>query len=106
MPGTPPLSPRLLIPRITNPDASDPATHMNGIADRVDVAARKIETRVTTLPASPQDGDVIAYSTTAMSALGVVWRLRYRAAAPAGRRWEYIGGPEMYGQNTGSHSLN
>jgi hypothetical protein len=71
----------------------------------VDATTQKLVARVATLPASPQDGDVIEYATAAMAAKLVAWRLRYRASAPAGKRWEYLGGAEMYGENTGGHVL-
>lgn len=46
---------------------------------------------VTTLPASPADGDEVYYQTSAMATANIMWHLRYRAAAGT-YKWEYIGG--------------
>jgi hypothetical protein len=57
---------------------------------------------VTTLPASPVDGQEVYYqSTTAgtgggasnsMADAGAVWHLRYRAASSSAYKWEFVGG--------------
>ena len=47
-------------------------------------------TLVTSLPASPVDGQIIDY--VADSTNGVVWRFRYRAASSSAYKWEFIGG--------------
>lgn len=49
---------------------------------------------VTQLPVNAKDGDEVRF--LADSAAGVVWHLRYRAAAASNYRWEYIGGPPLY----------
>lgn len=48
---------------------------------------------VTTLPASPYNGQVIDYLADATK--GVVWRLRYRAASASAYKWEVVGGSEL-----------
>lgn len=47
---------------------------------------------VSTLPASPYDGQIVYYQTTAMAEGGVVWTLRYRAASSSAHKWEFVGG--------------
>lgn len=49
-----------------------------------------------TLPASGVDGQIANYQTSQMAGFGVVWQFRYRAAAPT-YKWEFVGGPSMYG---------
>jgi hypothetical protein len=60
---------------------------------------------VTTLPASPVDGQEVYYqSTTAgtgggatdtMATVGAVWHLRYRAASASAYKWEVVGASPM-----------
>lgn len=45
---------------------------------------------VSALPASPPDGTEVHY--LANAAAGVVWHLRYRAAATGAYKWEFVGG--------------
>jgi hypothetical protein len=52
---------------------------------------------VTSLPASPFDGQVIDFLADADN--GVIWRLRYRAASPSLYKWEWAGGDELYVPN-------
>lgn len=51
---------------------------------------------VSVLPASPYDGQVVAFQNAAMAALGIVWRLRYRAASASAYKWEFDGGSDFY----------
>lgn len=51
---------------------------------------------ISALPSSPFDGQVIAYQNAAMATLGVVWELRYRAAASGSYKWEFMGGGSLY----------
>ena len=46
---------------------------------------------VSALPGSPVDGQIIYYQNAAMAALGIVWPLRYRAAASGSYKWEAVG---------------
>jgi hypothetical protein len=48
---------------------------------------------VTSLPASPNDGDECYYLADATN--GVVWHLKYRAASASIYKWEYVGGAEL-----------
>lgn len=50
--------------------------------------------RVTTLPASPVDGQQCDY--VANPETGVIWRLRYRAASTSTHKWEFVGGADLY----------
>jgi len=55
---------------------------------------------VTTLPASPTDGDTIYYQTAAMATLGLVWTLRYRSGGGT-YKWEFVGGDPLYAKANG-----
>lgn len=48
--------------------------------------------RVTTLPSAPKDGDEVYFVADAPN--GVLWRLRFNAAA-TGYKWEYVGGSAL-----------
>jgi hypothetical protein len=48
---------------------------------------------VTSLPASPVDGDEVVY--TADGTNGVSWRLRYRSASASSYKWEFVGGASL-----------
>lgn len=48
---------------------------------------------VTSLPANPVDGQECYFLADATN--GVVWHLRYRAAAVGVYKWEYVGGPAL-----------
>ncbi len=48
---------------------------------------------VTSLPASPTDGQEVNFLADATN--GVVWRLRYRSASASAYKWEFIGGPPL-----------
>lgn len=49
---------------------------------------------VSALPANPVDGQECYFLASAVD--GVVWHLRYRAAAPTPYRWEKVGGPPLH----------
>lgn len=49
---------------------------------------------VTSLPASPTDGQEVYFVADATN--GIIWHLRYRAAAPGSYKWEFVGGPPMF----------
>jgi hypothetical protein len=49
---------------------------------------------VTSLPASPVDGDEVVY--VASTTVGVSWRLRYRAASASSYKWEFVGGSPLF----------
>lgn len=48
---------------------------------------------VNALPPGPTDGDEIYFQNVAMATAGIMWHLRYRAAAPGLYKWEVIGTP-------------
>jgi len=59
---------------------------------------------VTSLPASPVDGQQIDYLADSAGTNGgpAIWRLRYRAASASASKWEYISGSplmKIYNQN-------
>lgn len=47
----------------------------------------------TTLPTNPTDGQEVYYAAAAGS--GVIWHLRYRAAASGSYKWDVLGGPPL-----------
>jgi hypothetical protein len=62
---------------------------------------------VTSLPASPVDGQEIYFLADATN--GVIWHLRYRAASASAYKWEFIGGSELsayIGGNEATTTLN
>lgn len=53
--------------------------------------ARVAPSYVTSLPASPSDGQEIYYQAGA----GVIWRFRYNASSSSQYKWEFAGGPPL-----------
>lgn len=68
------------------------------IALQFPVQARFLEPPVTSLPATPQDGQVITYTADATN--GISWLLRYRAASASAYKWEFVGGPPLFAEVT------
>jgi hypothetical protein len=65
---------------------------------RLDAPALNITTNiplVTSLPASPVDGQEVYYLADATN--GIIWHLRYRAASASAYKWEVLGGPPLRG---------
>jgi hypothetical protein len=58
---------------------------------------------VTTLPASPWDGQEVYF--LANAAQGIMWHLRYRVAAVGPYKWEVIGGSSLQAQDTSIRDL-
>lgn len=58
---------------------------------------------VTSLPTSPQDGQVIDY--LADNTNGIVWRFRYRAASASAYKWEFVGGGKLRARNLGTVTI-
>jgi hypothetical protein len=60
--------------------------------DNLSLALRSLASppRVTSLPSTPSDGDIVDFIADASA--GVVWRLRYRASSSSSYKWEYVGG--------------
>lgn len=54
---------------------------------------------VTSLPASPFNGQIVDYLADATN--GIVWRLRYRSASASAYKWECIGGRPLFTGTTG-----
>lgn len=48
------------------------------------------------LPTSPSDGQTVHFQSAAMASAGVVWQLRYRAAASGPYKWEFVGGSGLH----------
>ena len=76
------------------PAATDPADVPLDLQElALDAEAKLAPARVTSLPGSPFDGQEVFYAADAAN--GVLWHLRYRAAASGSYKWEFVGGPPM-----------
>ena len=51
--------------------------------------------KVTTLPASPVDGQEVHFQDATMAAQGAVWHLRYNISSASAYKWEFVGGGAM-----------
>jgi hypothetical protein len=104
-PGRPPYNtPNYGFPVPGGTGFSDYITATEALANAVDTAMRNLEnvldpisaiqaTFVANLPTTGLvDGQEVYYQTAVMAGNGTVWHLRYRAAAPAATRWEFLGG--------------
>ena len=60
--------------------------------------------RVTSLPATPYDGQEVNY--VANAANGVLWRLVYNAASASAYKWEFIGGSPLSAEVLGSQTFS
>lgn len=58
----------------------------------------------TTLPASPTNGQEYFYVADATN--GIVWHLRYRTASASAYKWEVVGGPALFDEQTANDSVN
>jgi hypothetical protein len=85
--GTTPVF-ALPYPELTDP--ADVPADVKKLAQRLDVILGPA--LVTSLPVSPVDGQEVYYQSAAMATAGLLWHLRYRAAATAPYRWEFVGG--------------
>lgn len=72
------------------PELAEPADVPADIRELADAVDPLLPQLVATLPASPADGAEVYY--VANAAAGVVWHLRYRAAATGSFKWEFVGG--------------
>jgi len=69
---------------------------MQALATKLDGISSLRPPLVTSLPGSPADGQEVYY--VADAANGIVWFLRYRAAATGTYKWEFLGGPPLYAE--------
>lgn len=91
---------RLALPYPIDDDTVDVPRDVRALAEKVDtilVPSLLAPTVVTSLPGSPTDGQEVYY--VADAANGVLWHLRYRAAASGSFKWEFLGGTELYASN-------
>jgi hypothetical protein len=58
---------------------------------------------VTSLPASPTDGQEVYF--LADTGGGIIWHLRYRAASASTYKWEFVGGPPLRVAQTSSAGI-
>lgn len=66
-------------------------------------ASASVTPPVTSLPASPVDGQEIYYLADATN--GVVWHFRYRAASVSPYKWEFVGGSSLVTFSAPSQNL-
>lgn len=90
---------QLPYPELT--DVADVPADLRALAEAIEGA---LPPYVTALPATPYDGQHVAYG--AAPAAGVAWHLRYRAAAPAPYRWECLGGLPLLAEVNPGANLN
>lgn len=83
------------------------ATTFDGAAtfnDTLTVAGAFIIPYVTSLPASPVDGQEVYYAASLSG--GNMWHLRYRAGSGSIYKWEFVGGSPLTAENSGSVTPN
>jgi hypothetical protein len=98
MPGPPTgQTPYLQLPYPIADDTVDVPRDMQALATTLDGLMRA--PAVTALPATAKDGDELFF--VADAANGIVWHLRYRTAAGAPYRWEFVGGGWLYSTHAG-----
>lgn len=67
-------------------------------------ASQVFPARVTTLPASPFDGQIVAYVADAVN--GVVWMLKYNAGSASTYKWEYLGGGALVSEVIAAEAIS
>jgi hypothetical protein len=87
-----PATPIFALPYPNATDTADVPRDIQALAVKLDALAL-VPALVSSLPGSPADGQEVYY--LANAANGVVWHLRYRAAASGSYKWEFIGGGLM-----------
>jgi hypothetical protein len=86
---------------------------VNGLLDKDNIKDGGITTKelkgfsspVTSLPASPQPGDICIYQNASMATNGIRWLLQYNAASGSTYKWEFIGGSSLYGEVAGQENM-
>jgi hypothetical protein len=84
-------------------DPVEPVTPEDGLIwvnpdEEMESVAWSVPTFVTTLPASPVDGQEVYYAADAVNS--IIWHLRYRASLVSSYKWEFLGGNPLH------HSLD
>lgn len=96
-------TPKLALPYPIGDDTPDVPRDIRALAEKLDDVITPtvyVPQLVTSLPGTPADGQEVYY--VADAANGVLWHLRYRAAASGSFKWEYLGGTELYAANDAS----
>ena len=91
-----PTTPTLALPYPALSDTADVPRDIQALATKLDGYSSLRPPAVSSLPASPVDGQECYF--TADAANGVQWHLRYRAAASGPYKWEVIGGASLYAE--------
>jgi len=93
-----PATPVLALPYPALSDTADVPRDIQALAVKLDATTSLHPPLVTTLPGSPVDGQECYYQNAAMATAGLVWHLRYRAAAAGAYKWEVLGGAGLYSE--------
>jgi hypothetical protein len=70
------------------------------IDDLEQAKLKNFDAPVTSLPGSPEDGDMCVFAADATN--GVYWLLRYRAGSGSAYKWEFLGGASLLAEVAGS----
>jgi hypothetical protein len=97
-----PATAKLALPYPATTDTADVPRDIKALADRLDIVASGAI--VSSLPASPADGQEAYYLADATN--GIVWHLRYRTAAAGAYKWEVVGGPPLVSQTVIGAQVN
>ena len=95
-----PATPNLALPYPSQSDTADVPRDIQALAVKLDASGAA----GTSLPASPTDGQ--EFFLVADATNGVVWHLRYRAAATGPYKWEYVGGAPINSSFVGAQSAS
>ena len=93
MPAT---TPTLALPYPVPDDTVDVPRDVKALADKLDAMSSLRPALVSALPGSPVDAQEVYFAADATN--GLIWHLRYRAAAAGSYKWEFLGGPPLFAQ--------
>jgi hypothetical protein len=96
------LTPNLGLPFYTGSDPPAGMDQQKALALKLDGISSLQPPLIASLPGSPVDGQEVYYLADATN--GVIWHLRYRAAAPGTYKWETVGGGLLYAEITAVES--
>ena len=90
-----PATPLHALPYPAPGDPDDVPTDMSELALAIDPLLG-LPVPSTSPPDSPADGQLWIYP----AAAGITWLFRYNAASPSPYKWEFLGGPPLFGEAT------
>ena len=92
---------RLALPYPELSDSADVPRDVRALADKLDGFTSMQPPVVTNLPGSPVDGQEVYYQVGPNN----LWHFRYSAAAGT-YKWQFLGGPDIGTDSTGTDSMN